>query len=324
MKTHRQRFLTIFLSLIVLLLFASLYVFGPYLGAMLGQPIYLIPPSPERYGRVALDFMETMGLYAGDDAWQQARQEAEAAIERVDSREDVDPILEKAAKVAGGKHSFIMTPEENQEKDAGTHATLPQVDRQGEILLLTLPGFMGNRDQAQAYADALAQAIDANRDVQGVIVDLRENTGGDMGPMVAGLSPLLPDGDLLYFESRQGQMPVTTEGGVTQGGGTPLSVTVTDKLNVPVAILQGPKTASSGEATLLAFKGLDQVRFFGQPTAGYASANIIIPLYGGSSLVLTMSKDIDRTGAAYAEDPIPPDVDAEDAMAAAKEWILRV
>src|SRR5699024_11307164 len=51
-----------------------------------------------------------------------------------------------------------------------------------------------------------------------VVVDLRGNGGGDMGPMLAGLSPLLPDGDALFFHSAMGDSPETVDGTSTSGG----------------------------------------------------------------------------------------------------------
>lgn len=321
MKKHRQGFIRVFMALSFLLLVAGLYSFGPYFGLIFGKPLYLLPPSPERYGRIALDFMETMGIYADDEDWTRARQKAEAGISMVGSLEDANPILQEAAKVAGGKHSFVRTASHQDRIDQGLLADMPEVERQGELLLLTLPGFIGDKAQAQAYADTLAQAIDSNRDVIGVIVDLRTTTGGDMGPMVAGLSPLIPDGDLMSFQSRQMTLPVVLDQGRVKGGGTSVQADVLEKAGLPVAILQGPETASSGEATLLAFKGLAYTRFFGKPTAGYASANQTIPLYGGHSLLLTTAKEIDRTGVTYAEDPILPDEDTDQPMEAGMAWL---
>lgn len=80
-------------------------------------------------------------------------------------------------------------------------------------------------------------------------------------------------------------------------------------------------TASSGEATLLSFRGLENSRSFGQPSAGYASANIVIDLSDGAGLMLTTAKDRDRTGTEYMDDPIAPDVTTDDALGAALSWL---
>ena len=138
------------------------------------------------------------------------------------------------------------------------------------------------------------------------MVDLRGNGGGDMGPMYAGLSPLLPDGTALSFASRMGTTDVVIDGNSVTGGGT-ATTTSGGKLDVPVAVLTDGETASSAEATLLAFRGLDNVRTFGEPTAGYASANVVLDYPDDRSLMLTTAKDKARTGEEFAEDPIAPD-----------------
>ena len=96
-----------------------------------------------------------------------------------------------------------------------------------------------------------------------------------------------------------------------------------EKLRVPVAVLQEGMTASSGEAVLLCFKGMERVRFFGSDTAGYCSVNTVHNLYDGARIQLTVGSVVDRTGRIYCENPIPPDVvtDRPDEDAAA--WILQ-
>jgi C-terminal processing protease CtpA/Prc len=82
-------------------------------------------------------------------------------------------------------------------------------------------------------------------------------------------------------------------------------------------------TASSGEAVLLCFKGMDQVRFFGSDTAGYCSVNNVRTLYDGARIQLTVGSDVDRTGRIYCEDPIPPDVVTDRPAEDAAAWILQ-
>lgn len=61
--------------------------------------------------------------------------------------------------------------------------------------------------------------------------------------------------------------------------------------------------ASSAEVTLLTFRGLENVRTFGEPIAGYASANVVLDYPDGRSLMLTTAKDKACTGEEFAEDP---------------------
>ncbi len=93
------------------------------------------------------------------------------------------------------------------------------------------------------------------------------------------------------------------------------------RIECPVAILTNEWTGSSGEAVLLCFRGLDNVRVFGTPTAGYASANQPYPMPDGSSMVLTIGCDVARTGEAFCDDPIVPDVNTETPMEDAMTWL---
>ena len=74
----------------------------------------------------------------------------------------------------------------------------------------------------------------------------------------------------------------------------------------PVAVLTGPKTASAGEAIVVAFRGRPSTRSFGEPTAGVPTANQGFRLSDGALLVLTVAVDADRTGRTY-DSTIPPD-----------------
>jgi C-terminal processing protease CtpA/Prc len=89
-----------------------------------------------------------------------------------------------------------------------------------------------------------------------------------------------------------------------------------------VALLTDEFTGSSGEAVLLCFRGLENARSFGSATAGYASSNQPFNLPDGSQLVLTIGEDVARTGEAFCDDPIEPDVPTETPLEDACSWLL--
>ena len=66
------------------------------------------------------------------------------------------------------------------------------------------------------------------------MLDLRGNTGGDMGgPMATAVSSLLPDGELVYYHYRSYDIPVTLKNGVVSNAGTGgRSLYPEEKLNV--------------------------------------------------------------------------------------------
>jgi len=308
MSTAKKVLTTIAAVFGVLLIAAGAvaYVYGPTVTAMFtGTAKFMGTDTPKRYTSTVLDLAE-QGIYADSPEFSEASTKAREAAKQADSLDDIRPLLNDAVQAAGGKHSRLIDPDVEQEY-AELESKPAAVERNGDIAWATVPG-VGRHDDGQHYADTLAKGLTAARDsgACGAVVDLRGNDGGDMGPMLAGVSPLLPDGTALEFVSNAYSSPVTIEGNGVRGGGSP-TTTSGGKWDAPVAVLVDGDTASSAEATMLAFRGLDNSRSFGAPTAGYASANMVYDFPDGSALMLTIAKDKARTGEIFSEDPIQPD-----------------
>ena len=270
--------------------------------------------SCAEYVRRAIRIMDKQGLFAEGPDWESARNEALSANPA--SLEEALEIVRTAAKVAGGKHSFLQLAG-SVTADATSEWPAPDVTiSEGGIPVVSLPPFSGNQSEGVKYASAVLAAIP--EDIPGVVIDLRGNTGGNMYPMIAAVHRFLPSDDqMLRFRTRGRTqwIPLTY---AVQTAGVPQQ----SRIQCPVAILTDSLTASSGEATLICFRGLDYVRVFGAPTAGYASANQPFPLPGGDRLVLTTGCDVARTGEVFCDDPIAPDVLTDTPLEAALEWIL--
>ena len=273
--------------------------------------------SPEqKYVKKAVKLMDKHGLFAEGPAWEQTR--AAALEAKPGSKEEAYEIARTALKVAGGKHSFISTVERQQESATEDKATEPSVTTVDDgILLIVLPHFSGqSADENQRYAKAVLDALPEADAPKGVVIDLRGNTGGNMYPMIAAIHRFLPDDNILRFKTRKFTMPVTKESVLRNVG-----LSARPALDCPVALLTDEWTASSGEAVLLCFRGLEKARTFGAPTAGYASANAPYPMPDGSQLVLTTGCDMARTGEIFCDDPIAPDVATDQPLEEATKWI---
>ena len=172
---------------------------------------------------------------------------------------------------------------------------------------------------------SLIRHLDTKNNVQGWIVDLRGNNGGNMWPMLAGLAPLTGAGPLGYF--------VQNVKGVESKNvwkADVVKVKKAYKLKKPdtkIAVLIGPRTGSSGEMTTVAFIGRSNTRLFGQPTGGYTTANRTFILSDGSNLLLASSYVADRNQKKYLNKITPdeivepvPGLDAE--VKAAERWLL--
>ncbi|MHA2787615.1 S41 family peptidase [Corynebacterium sp. S7] len=311
------------LAVLAVIVAVAAYFLGPTVGAMFGRPFFMGHVTPERYASSILTVADNQGYYANSAEYSQARDRAVEAARTANTLDEIYTPLKEALKAAGGKHSNLITPTEVEEYNKENPAQSPEVLHNGTIATATVPAFDGFSGQQQAYADTLAAGLNDAVDsgICGVVVDLRGNTGGDMGPMVGGLTSLLPDGTALEFATPNYSTPVTIEGNSVKGGGSPVTVNNYGKYNLPVAVLVDKRTASSGEATMLAFRGLEYSRSFGQPTAGYASANIAFEMPDGAQVLLTTSYDRDRTGQTHGDDPVAPDEVTEDPEAAAREWL---
>ena len=274
--------------------------------------------SPNQtYVRDAIQQMDRKGLYAEGEEWEAAKKEA--LSQEPETLEEAQEIINKAAKVAGGKHSYLMPANKAQAREKRSNEEVsPNVTmREDVICMIQLPAFAGDDENCLRYAKTVLDSIPDT--VKGLCIDLRGNHGGNMYPMIAAIHRFLPDDVFLKFKMRrrfQSVMPINKEFVAKVVG-----IDIEPRINCPVAILTDKATASSGEAVLLCFRGLDNVRVFGSPTAGYASANESIIFYNGSILALTVSCDIARTGEVFCEDPITPDVETESPEEDALSWL---
>jgi carboxyl-terminal processing protease len=185
----------------------------------------------------------------------------------------------------------------------------------GKLGFIAIEGFASVMPEEQAkYATAVQQLIrdlDA-QDPCGWIVDLREDTGGNMWPMLAGLGPILGDGKAGAFVDPDGYEEDWSyqDGQALEGDQVAVKVNgpayELKAASPPVAVLTGVNTVSAGEAIVVAFRGRPHTCSFGLYTTGLSTANGGFPLSDGAWIILTTSVYADRTGQTYG-DRIYPD-----------------
>ena len=145
----------------------------------------------------------------------------------------------------------------------------------------------------------------------GWVVDLRLDHGGDPWGMLAGVGPILGEGQVGSFVDADGkQFPWFYHNGQALLGQAVLAqVDAAYHLKrpmPPVAVLTSRFTASAGEAIVVAFRGRSHTRSFGDITAGVPTGNTGKTLSDGALLVVTGVLDADRTGRTY-DSPLLPD-----------------
>jgi carboxyl-terminal processing protease len=184
-----------------------------------------------------------------------------------------------------------------------------------EIGYLDLPAVTSNKELSKTYATTVQQLIREmdQPSIRGWVIDLRRNTGGNMWPMVAGVGPILGDGECGSFISPEGKKTSWgySDGSVNEWAKALISEPYSLKRPLaPTAVLTSRLTCSSGEFTTLAFRGRPETRSFGEPTAGLPTANRGKKLRDGAMLNLTVALGADRTGSVY-DGPIIPDQPCE-------------
>ena len=284
-------------------------------------------PAGARFADRVLAAMDS-GLYATGEAWRIARAQAVASTRDSQTPEDALAPLRSALATAGRGHSSLYKNLEGSPSQAPSQAAMPIVKASSaRIGVVQIPELYGaDAKVAQEYARSLSSGIKdaAPASSCGWIIDLRGNTGGDMRPMLAGLTPLLPNGVVASSESRDGVRThiTVTDGTVRFGNELEFSEEESTKVPGPVAILLDGYTASSAELVAIAFIGLENTRSFGTRSMGYSTGNVTFPI-DSYTLVLTVGVDVDRQGKAYPAG-IVPDVRVArnmDAAAAAANWL---
>lgn len=206
--------------------------------------------------------------------------------------------------------------ESNQEihlQSASYNAIYPPTGRIARYGYLALPGYSGNATTDLMYAETLQTLIKQmdQEHVQGWIIDLRRNGGGNMYPMIAGLGPILGEGCCVAMVAPGEEDKISYRDGqaLIEGYGAIVTLPSPYTLNFPgqpAAILLSQLTASSGEFVALSFVGRPHTRSFGEATYGVPTGNLREELSDGAAIYLTTKLGSDRLGNVYS-DQLHPD-----------------
>lgn len=239
----------------------------------------------------------------------------------------------------GDHHSFFMTPGEVRHWEGGdtedADISFPQHARIQNCGYIAVPGFhAGDSALALAFADSLQQAMGDlyASGILGWIVDLRDNTGGNMEPMLAGLGPLFQGAKLgSLVDVNQTAESWRYAKGVYFWQDEPM-LTISHPValpeQLPIAVLTSHQTGSSGEAVVISFVGNPRTRSFGQATWGLTTGNGSFDLTDGARIMLSSTVMADRMGRLY-HGPIEPDetiaesdqVESDPVLQAAIAWL---
>jgi len=325
----------------------------------LGSSDAELSPEASSYLTAALDTIEAYHIDRKEVEWPSFRQAVRKRAQDAESPADTYGAIRFALNRLDDHSSFEPPADAPSQKRDGSPppgalslvlANVPASARTTDVLgvrlgssvgYVHLPAFSGGEQAATTFANEIQttlQRVDSTT-VCGWIVDLRENSGGNMWPMLAGIGPVVGEGHLgsFVYPDSDTLKWFYEDGASVYGDQTVISVSGSPyephAASPPVAVLLGRQTASAGEAVAVAFQGRPRTRTFGHPTWGLTTAIAVFPLRDGAELNLAVAPFVDRTGTRY-RGPIVPDVRGnnppsgeptlnDDIVRTAERWIER-
>lgn len=228
--------------------------------------------------------------------------------------------VQSALNDLGDHHSFLLTPETPQKDNQNNMSDLPSVTIEDGIGIINFPTFTGNNSPTEALFISLHQEIDrAKSSVRhGWIINLQNNLGGNMYPMLACLSDFWINHDLggfyYYAADPKNRIQKITFNGKSFYSNGVLLLTYQNTYSVgtitlPTIVLIGSKTGSSAEFLTLALKRQPHITLAGQTTHGLATGNELMTLPNQlGHYMLTIANDLDEYDMPLLSEKIEPSI----------------
>jgi carboxyl-terminal processing protease len=278
-------------------------------------------PDAKAYLDRAISLFRENHIDASKMDWPALTQKAYAAAVGAKTTADTYPAIRLIIKELGEKHTLFIDPDHaraiNTGKGSGNAVPPPLMLPEAMLLahrigVVRLYRMQGPPEWATQYSTAGKAKVSAlkRRGACKFVLDLRDDWGGNMYPMIDAVSDLLGDGLLGTFVNASGENSPwfllhgksSTRGAKDRGSAGLKAAPV----SIPVAVLIGPQTSSAAEFTAISFEGRPNSRFFGAPSGGYITANRPIDLSDGAIIAMTVGWGTDRIGRKYV-DRIEPD-----------------
>jgi carboxyl-terminal processing protease len=288
-----------------------------------------------KYLKEIINVIKENGLYADSINWNDLEGKVSSLSKGMQHTEDCTPVIDtilNTLRSAGDKHSVYYDKKAAKKLTSSNYVSKPVESRLvgDNIGYIKVPMFLSiDLSASETFASDIQNQIrqlDEGHNIQGWIVDLRGNSGGNMHPMIKGLSSLIGDSIYVYVLYPKRTLALSTVTGQTAY--IKLNSSYRTRSVTKIAVLIDSLTGSSGEFTAIAFKTQPNTLFFGQPTAGYTTSNQSFKLKDGSYLFLATAYMADRKGNKYLPNIIPdvivppnPDKNNDPTVEAARNWL---
>lgn len=293
------------------------------------QDVYNVSYESKKYLEEVIKIIQTNSINKNKIDWVKFKEDVFHFAQNSQTIKDTYPAVSYAVSLLEDNHSYFSPlTDKNQIQEEKLLPILKDEMVPSDIGYIRIPFCIGNDKQTTAYIKLLTDKISAqnNPNIKGWVVDLRDNFGGNMWPMLVSVGPLLQTGIQGYFfNADNAHTKWYYDNGKAYLDSTMLAenkhiVTVYGKSKI--AVLINENTASSGEAIAVLFKGYSTAKLFGKPTFGVSTGCESYSLSDGSRINLATSVFADRNKNKYGN-TIVPDIFCNDldVLAKALEWI---
>ena len=149
-------------------------------------------------------------------------------------------------------------------------------------------------DGSSAFSEALSSLL--KQGVVGLVIDLRNNSGGDMQAMAESLDMLVPAGSTVTSRDSSGTETVEYTSSANEIG-------------VPVSVLVNGSTYGAAELFAADVQDYGKGLVVGEQTAGSGEKLEIIPLSDGSAMMLPIAEYLRIGGGEITGSGVTPDVE---------------
>ena len=157
-------------------------------------------------------------------------------------------------------------------------------------------------------ADAISKLKDENKNLKGLVLDLRNNPGGVLNAAVAVSDAFINKGLIVYTEGR------------TEDSDNKFHATTGDLINgAPLIVLVNGGSASASEIVAGALQDHQRAVILGTQSFGKGSVQTILPMNNGTAVKITTARYFTPNGRSIQAEGIVPDIKVEPLKVAKRE-----
>lgn len=278
------------------------------------------PDSVKIFVDSALNIMKSHSMYSDKVNWKEVKLKVKDLAAHAKNYAEAGDAVKYAFSALGDKHGWLVLDDKDYRnpdfkpdtgrlsaniKAAASKGPKVYAGKVERYAYVSIP-FFGKQDTVSmnAFAQRIQDSLCNNlsKDSKGIILDLRLNAGGNIYPMLVGISNVYGSqyekgksfvGD---WEIKDHQFKLS------ETFYARLKTNCGDYTHLPVAVLIGPVTGSSGEFLAIGFSTRPKTILIGERTAGFTTANMGYLLPGkNNGIVLSESMAIDRNGITYPD-----------------------